>query len=158
MSSYDITIQVDDAPAVQASAQQVPVEDLTRLVERVLAHQQQPDGTGITLVVTDDEHLRALNHTYNDTDSATDVLSFSAQEGEAFVTPDELGPYLGDIIISFERAKAQAEERGLPVERELALLVVHGCLHLIGYDHAEEDERQVMWALQDELLQGPAAS
>ncbi|MHB0858648.1 MAG: rRNA maturation RNase YbeY [Anaerolineae bacterium] len=153
MPTYDIEIQVDDA-----FAQQVPVDDLAKLVEAVLAQQHQSDDAGLTLVITDDERLRELNRTYNDTDATTDVLSFSALEGDAFVLPEELAPYLGDVIVSFPRAQTQAAEQGHAVKHELALLVVHGCLHLLGYDHAEEDERQVMWALQDALLQGPAAS
>jgi probable rRNA maturation factor len=85
-------------------------------------------------------------------DQPTDVLAFAAQEGEAFVLPEGEPPYLGDVIVSYPTALAQATEAGQPVTAELALLVVHGCLHLLGYDHAEPDEQARMWARQGAIL------
>jgi len=101
-----------------------------------------------TLRITDDETLRALNARYRGVDAPTDVLSFA--DG----TPDpETGTlYLGDIAIAFPRAAAQATQGGHPVMWELCLLVVHGVLHLLGHDHATQEEKARMWALQREAL------
>jgi probable rRNA maturation factor len=107
-----------------------------------------------TLVVTDDEGIQELNRDFRDVDAPTDVLAFSArEEAGAFVTAPEAGEYLGDVIVSYPRAVAQAAEQGHPVEQELNLLVVHGILHLLGYDHAEEEEKAIMWARQEAILQ-----
>ncbi len=95
--------------------------------------------------------IQALNRTFRQVDSPTDVLAFPAAEGNDFVLPPELPPYLGDVIISYPTALAQAEAQGHPVEQELTLLIVHGCLHLLGYDHETEEERQQMWARQEAL-------
>ncbi len=146
---YTIDVQVDPP-----YAERVPVDPLVEVAESVLRRAGQPPDTALTLVVTDDETIRALNRTYRDEDSATDVLSFAATEGEAFVTPDDAPPYLGDVIISFPTALAQSGARGEPVDGELRLLVAHGCLHLLGYDHATPEEEAAMWALQDEALAG----
>ena len=77
----------------------------------------------------------------------TEVLAFGAQ-GEAgpFVAAPEAGKYLGDVIVSYPRASEQAEQLGHPAGEEMDLLVVHGILHLLGYDHATPDERAIMWS------------
>jgi probable rRNA maturation factor len=86
-------------------------------------------------------------------DAPTDVLAFSAQEEtEIFVVAPETVEYLGDVIVSYPRAVAQAGEARHEVEQELDLLIVHGLLHLLGYDHAEEEEKTLMWARQEAIL------
>lgn len=107
----------------------------------------------VTLVITDDRSIQELNRDFLGYDTPTDVLAFSAQEeaGEFVVSP-EMGGYLGDVIISYPRAKAQAKEQGHSVQDELYTLVVHGILHLLGYDHAGEEERSLMWARQGAIL------
>ena len=104
----------------------------------------------ISVLVTDDNGIWAMNRDYRNVDRPTDVLSFPSSEGEelSFV-PDD---FLGDIAISIDRAKAQAEEYGHSFERELSFLTVHGCLHILGYDHMTDEERQEMFALQDKIL------
>jgi probable rRNA maturation factor len=107
----------------------------------------------LTLVVTDDDGIQALNRDFLGIDAPTDVLAFAAQEEAGpFVSAPEAGSYLGDVILSYPRAAAQAAERYQPVEQELDLLVVHGVLHLLGYDHAGPDEQATMWARQEEIL------
>lgn len=147
MSHYEVEIQVDEA-----FADAVPVDLLTRLAQSVLAAERQPEGAGLSIVIVDDAQIQALNRQYRDQDAPTDVLSFAAREGGDFVVPEEAALYLGDVIISFPTAGAQAREGGHPVSDELALLTVHGCLHLLGYDHAEEADSARMWARQAELL------
>ena len=102
----------------------------------------------LTIVLTDDEQLHQLNLQYLGIDAPTDVLSFPSD----FIDPDTGSPYLGDILISIPRLLAQAAEAGHPVQDELRLLTVHGVLHLLGYDHAEEAEQARMWALQTDIL------
>jgi probable rRNA maturation factor len=101
----------------------------------------------LTIVVTGNAQLRALNRAFRQVDAATDVLSFSAD--------DQPGPdsaYLGDVVISYPKARAQARSGGHPAEAELQLLVVHGVLHLLGHDHYDEAEKQVMWRAQAAVL------
>jgi probable rRNA maturation factor len=127
------------------------VERFQAVIEAVLEHEEQVGD--VTLVITDDEGIRELNRDFLDRDAATDVLAFAAQEQAGdFVTAPEAGAYLGDVIVSYPRAVAQAEELGHPVGLELDLLVVHGVLHLLGYDHATEEEKAIMWVRQDAIL------
>jgi probable rRNA maturation factor len=108
----------------------------------------------LALVLTDDEGIQALNRDFLDIDAPTDVLAFSAQDDDdgPFVAAPEAGSYLGDVIISYPRAVSQAQEHGHSTEQELDLLIVHGVLHLMGYDHADEKEKSAMWARQDAIL------
>jgi probable rRNA maturation factor len=123
---------------------------LQAISEGVLAAEAQPPAE-LSVLVTDDETVRRLNREYAGDDASTDVLAFSLREGEAFVSPDEV-QRLGEVIISYPTARRQAEEAGLPVEEEVAHLLVHGILHLLGYDHAEPEEERVMRARSEELL------
>ena len=109
---------------------------------------QQSARGDLSVVLTDDQQLRELNRDYLGIDAPTDVLSFPASEKD----PESGEAYLGDILISVERAAQQAEAAGHPVEAELQLLVVHGVLHLLGHDHAEPEEKARMWAAQSEIL------
>lgn len=103
----------------------------------------------ITIVLTDDRQLHELNLDYLGVDAPTDVLSFPAAE----MDPETGTAYLGDIILSIPRAIAQAQAGGHPVEAEAQLLVVHGTLHLLGYDHATDEEKAVMWGEQAKVLE-----
>ncbi len=102
----------------------------------------------LTLVLTEDSEVHTLNRQYREVDAPTDVLSFPAGETD----PDTGNLYLGDIVISLPRAQAQAAAEGHSLEDELRLLVVHGVLHLLGYDHADDAEKAAMWAAQGEIL------
>jgi probable rRNA maturation factor len=107
-----------------------------------------PLDAELTVVLTGDEELQRLNRQFLEIDAPTDVLSFPAD----FVDPDSHHPYLGDILVSVERAYQQADLQGHSARQELLLLIVHGILHLLGHDHAEEAEKERMWALQDQIL------
>ena len=102
----------------------------------------------ISLLVTDDEQLRELNHRFMGIDAVTDVLSFPAGE----IDPDSQALYLGDVALSRPRAAAQAEAGDHALQSELQLLVVHGVLHLSGYDHANTDQQERMWEVQAAIL------
>ena len=98
----------------------------------------------VSLLLTDDATLHRLNRRFRAVDGATDVLSFSQLEGAPHASPRGGTLPLGDIAISVERVRRQAEDYGHGFERELGYLFVHGLLHLLGYDHETEDERVTM--------------
>lgn len=143
-SAVEVQIEVEEATGLATL--------LAEVVRATLSAENQPDDFGLTLVLTDDARIQALNRTYRQIDSATDVLSFPAREGPAFVTPEGLPPYLGDVVVSYPRAVAQASDAGHDLQKELAILVVHGVLHLLGHDHTDLAEQTRMWARQDEIL------
>ena len=130
--------------------QPIPFEPavLERAALIALEHQSVERGTEVTILVTGDEGIQDLNLEYRGEDSPTDVLSFTALEPD----PETGNPYLGDIVISAERAAEQAETAGHPLEAEMQLLVVHGILHLCGHDHSEPEDKARMWAAQAEIL------
>ncbi len=116
--------------------------------ERTSGRRERSRSADLTIVLTDDTQLHELNRDYLGVDAPTDVLSFPADEED----PETGVPYLGDILISIPRAKQQAKAAGHPLEAEVQLLVVHGTLHLLGHDHAEEDEKARMWKAQAEVM------
>ncbi len=102
----------------------------------------------VSVALEDDQAVHELNLQYRSVDSTTDVLSF---EG-GYPDPETGFYHLGDIIISIPQTQKQAAEANHPFKQELALLIVHGILHLKGYDHAEPQEKVVMWKEQDQIL------
>lgn len=143
-----VEIEVQIAPAF---AQTLSAGELQAVVETAMRHEGAAGE--MTLVITDDEGIQGLNRDFLGIDAPTDVLAFSAQEGaEGFVAAPEMGGYLGDVIVSYPRAVAQANEQDHSVKQELNLLVVHGVLHLLGYDHGEEAKKTEMWARQETIL------
>lgn len=105
----------------------------------------------VGVLVTADETVRRLNREYAGEDASTDVLAFSLQEGEEFIVPDRV-ERLGEVIISFPTAQRQAEEAGWGIDQEVAHLLVHGILHLLGYDHAVPEEEARMRTREETLL------
>ena len=103
----------------------------------------------LSILLCDDETIHPLNRDYRGKDKPTDVLSFAQREGEFAFVDDNL---LGDVIISMDTTIRQATERQHSVETELRVLLVHGILHLLGYDHIEDDEAEVMEAKEREIL------
>ena len=137
-------IHIEVNPSLQTD---LAPDILERAAQAVLAH-QSADGD-LTVVLTDDAQLHELNQDYLGIDAPTDVLSFPASETD----PETARRYLGDILISFPRAEEQARAAGHALEAEAQLLVVHGTLHLLGYDHAEAEEKARMWKAQAEILE-----
>ncbi|MBO5416258.1 MAG: rRNA maturation RNase YbeY [Clostridia bacterium] len=119
---------------------------LVRLsVEATLAYEGYKNSCEVSVTFTDDEGIRKLNNSFRNIDSATDVLSFPLFDYDGSDEPpvDELQNMLGDIVISLERATAQAEEYGHSFEREVAFLCVHSMLHLLGYDHVNSEDEEL---------------
>jgi probable rRNA maturation factor len=141
---YWIDVQVDgEWPADTAV--------LHRAALATLAHQGAPP-VEIAVVVSSDEALHDLNRRFREVDAPTDVLAFSNEPKGPYVGVDGQPRYLGDVIISYPRAEAQAEEAGHATLAELQLLVVHGVLHLLGYDDQDPSERARMWGAQEAIL------
>lgn len=123
-------------------------------------------GGDLSLTIADDSTLQDLNRRYRGLDETTDVLAFSSVHAGSDASddggpPPDAAPFvrgdggmeaLGDVLISYPQAERQAREQGLPMRRELALLVVHGILHLLGYDHDDLEGERRMWARQDAIL------
>jgi probable rRNA maturation factor len=126
--------------------------ELRRVAAEVLNQEGVAGETELSLVITDDKTIRKLNRRFRGVDAPTDVLAFGTGAEERFVSTPDSQPYLGDVVISYQRAQAQAEEWGHPVAEELKLLVVHGILHLLGYDHQEEADAQRMREREEHIL------
>jgi len=121
---------------------------LERSVLAAFNHQGISPDSDLTILVDDDQRIQKLNNEYLSIDAPTDVLAFPA----GFTDPDTGHNYLGDVIISFPQAKSEATKRGHPLEAEIQLLVVHGVLHLLGYDHLEPEDKEIMWSAQSQIL------
>lgn len=120
--------------------------DLAAAAVMVLSRHDVEDSSEMTIVITDDDSVANLNRQYRGVDAPTDVLSFpmDSMPGDA--------PYLGDLVIAYPYASAQAAREGHALADSLKLLVVHGTLHLLGYDHGDAQERAEMWAAQEAAL------
>lgn len=130
------------------------------LAIHVLKSENAQGPLEVGIVVTTDEEVLTLNRQYLGHDYHTDVLSFGMNDNEeiieesggGFVTPTERAPYLGDVVISYDRAAEQAPEYNHSTEAEVATLLVHGLLHLLGYDDTEDEKRAKMHSRQEDLL------
>jgi probable rRNA maturation factor len=131
-------------------AESVSAEWLSSVAQTTLQVEGRNAGS-LTVVVTDDEAVHKLNREYLGIDAPTDVLSFGGESPDFVGAPDTQG-YLGDVLIAYPQAQTQATAAGYAVESELALLVVHGVLHLLGYDHQSPEDKAAMWSQQKEIL------
>jgi probable rRNA maturation factor len=104
----------------------------------------------LAVVLADRDRSQQLNRAYAGHDAPTDVLSFS----DGSVTPESGEPYLGDVVICLPVALEQAAAAGHSPDAELALLAVHGVLHLLGHDHGQADQQAAMWEAQRRILEG----
>ena len=152
MQNLQLSIQIED-PFVSL----VDKDWLGKFVETTLIADGVGELVDIGLVIASDETVQNLNRSYRGVDASTDVLAFalsqpSSDEVEHFAMPPDKILHLGEVIVSYHQAERQAEEQHHPIERELALLVVHGVLHLLGYDHEKPEAEQIMRAMEAEIL------
>lgn len=126
-------------------------EKINRVAAICLREEQMPEEAEVDLLFVDNDAIREMNREYRDKDTATDVLSFPMYEADEEIDDDE-EILFGDIVISLERAQEQCEEYGHSLEREVMYLLVHGLLHLAGYDHMEEEDKKEMRAQEEKLL------
>lgn len=138
---------------------------LRKVVEECLDYEECPYEAEVNILFTNDEEIKQINMEYREIDRSTDVLSFPSIEYEtpgdfskleedvaSYFHPETGELLLGDIVISVDRAKLQAEEYGHSLEREVAFLTAHSMFHLFGYDHMEETDRKIMEQKQEEVL------
>ena len=119
-------------------------DDVRRAIEKV-GELYGAENSEVSVTLTDNACIQSLNKEYRGMDRPTDVLSFALRESdEPKISGGLEADVLGDLIISVERAEEQAAEYGHSLRREIAFLAVHGMLHLLGYDHMEEEEREEM--------------
>jgi len=134
------------------------VDWLRGVAEKVFLTEGAGPEIELGLVIAGQEKVQRLNQTYLGRDGPTDVLAFAMASQEAewgqspFVAPPDGMTHLGEVIISYPQAAIQAVEQQHSVEREIAILVIHGVLHLLGYDHEEPDEERQMRIREQEIL------
>ncbi len=138
-----ITFQIE-----KAYKSQIDTGRLQKAVSDTLFHQQFQPSVDVAIVIGDNDHIQSLNQTYRGIDEPTDVLTFP----HGVIDPDTGREYLGDIVIAYPQAAKQAEAGGHPVMDELVILVVHATLHLLGYDHETNQQKRMLWSVQDDIL------
>lgn len=129
------------------------IEEL-EIVEKVLysaLDKEKLDNTSFNLIIVDNSYIHNLNKDYRGIDRETDVITFALEDEKSLVLPTD-DRVLGDIYISIDKARVQAEEYGHSLLRELSFLAVHGFYHLLGYDHMSEDDEKIMFDKQEEVL------
>lgn len=125
-------------------------------VEKVLLSaikKEELDDVTFNLIIVDNEYIHEINKTYRGIDRETDVITFALEDEDSIIIPEDVGRRLGDIYISIDKARSQAEEYGHGLLRELSFLAVHGFYHLLGYDHMTPEDEKVMFAKQEEVLE-----
>ena len=139
-------------------------EEKIKLIEDILnfagSYLKLPENTEMSVTLMDNEHIHEINKKYRGVDKPTDVISFAIEEDDPDEVPiilpeDEefdIPKNIGDIMVSMDKVKEQAEYLGHSEDRELGFLVVHGFLHLNGYDHMKEEDEKEMFGLQKEIL------
>jgi probable rRNA maturation factor len=137
----DIQQDISDLPAIHTELLQLAITATLQKFNRL--------DVDLTLRLTNDSEMEMLNRAFRDEPKTTDVLSFN----EDYTDPETGRFYLGDIVISVDRAAIQAANQGHSLDAECAFLSIHGTLHLLGFDHYEPEEKAVMWAAQDDLFQ-----
>ena len=149
----EIDIEIIDESPPEFNISQTILEDLQRAAQKTLDFEEVAGPTSLSILLTGDGHIQALNKQYLGQDGITDVLSFPAGESpemEGLMGP--LSAYLGDVAISVPQANRQAAAAGHQLESELQLLTVHAVLHLLGRDHADSKEKEAMWTAQAKIL------
>ena len=125
------------------------LETINNLLEFVV-EKEKLNNCVFNIIITDNEYIHKINKEYRGIDRPTDVISFALEDNKDFIEPEFR--VLGDIYISLDKAKEQAELYGHSFLRELSFLTVHGLLHLLGYDHMEKEDEVEMFKKQDEIL------
>ncbi len=136
---------------IQTNQYHIDTQRLEQAVQTVLDQHEVSRDSSLTIVFTDNDAVRQLNHQHRQLDAPTDVLSFPADPLPDYVTDEP--PYLGDLIIAYPYTSASIKKQGVDFDQTICLLVVHGTLHLLGYDHTAEAEKNEMWSAQADALQ-----
>ena len=125
------------------------------LLEKTIKHLALDFDPYLSVTIVDNDYIHEINKQYRHIDRPTDVISFAFLDdnpNKEALLHSKQSVVLGDIYISYQKAEEQAKSYGHPLERELEFLFVHGLLHLLGYDHMNENDEKIMFRLQDEIL------
>jgi probable rRNA maturation factor len=145
----DVAFSVEDGVPAQWDEARIAA-----LVRSIVARERAvSDEAGIALHLVSDATIRALNREHRSRDAVTDVLSFPLVDGDAFALPPGEMTQLGDVVVSYARAAQQALDYGHSIEREVAYLVAHGVLHILGYDHEDPEDQKVMRQREEAALE-----
>ena len=128
--------------------EKIETEDLKKLVDQIIKR-FSVEQAEFNIIFVDNDYIHKLNKEYRNIDRATDVITFALEDNMDIKLDIRI---LGDIYISIDKTKEQAQEYGHSFFRELSFLTVHGMLHLLGYDHQNEQAEKIMFSLQDEIL------
>lgn len=142
MNRYEIFNETDE---------EIDIEEIKKLVDYALKYKNL-ENVEFNIIFVDNETIRNINKEYRKIDKETDVISFALEDNEDIKF--EFGRLLGDIYISIPKMKEQAKEYGHSQQRELSFLIIHGLLHLLGYDHMTKEEEEVMFKEQELILDG----
>ena len=126
------------------------LDTVLKVLESAVLKEKLEDVT-FNLIIVDNEYIHELNRNYRNIDRETDVITFALEDEDSLVVGSD-ERILGDIYISIDKARSQAEEYGHSLLRELSFLAVHGFYHLLGYDHMTEEDEKVMFSKQEEVL------
>ena len=130
----------------------VKIDDEIKRAHEVLEYglrKLHQEDASFNVIVVDNEYIHKLNKEYRGIDRETDVISFALEDDKTFTPPVRI---LGDIYISIDKCKSQAEEYQHSLMREFCFLAVHGMLHLLGYDHMQKEDEEVMFKFQEDIL------
>jgi probable rRNA maturation factor len=151
-----MSLEIDFLDETNELAEEQMIE-IEKLLNYAAVNENVQDGSELSVTFVSNERIQEINREYRDKDRPTDVISFALEEmgeGELEIVGEDIPRILGDIIISIPKAREQAEEYNHSFMRELGFLTVHGFLHLLGYDHMNEDDEKQMFDRQRELLEG----
>lgn len=159
MNKFDIYFEIDD-PLWETVSFQIPQlinevkEKTLKVVSNLVLFLKENKNFSINLCLSNNQTVHELNKNFRKIDKPTNVLSFANIDGEDFeeILKNETNIELGDIIISYEKMASESDELDVPFEDHLKHLLVHGLLHILGYDHINDDERQKMEKLEVEIL------
>ena len=142
MSKVEVFVQVNE---------EIKELDTVRKVLYSAIEKEKLENVSFNLIIVDNSYIHELNKTYRNIDRETDVITFALEDEDTLIVPSE-ERILGDIYISIDKARAQAEEYGHSLLRELSFLAVHGFYHLLGYDHMNPEDEKIMFSKQEEVL------
>ena len=127
------------------------LETVEKVLESAIVKENLGD-VSFNLIIVDNDYIHERNRDYRKIDRETDVITFALEDEDSLVLPEDIR-VLGDIYISIDKARSQAEEYGHSLLRELSFLAVHGFYHLLGYDHMTKEDEKVMFGKQEEVLE-----
>lgn len=134
---------------INETNKKIDINDLNNVIEYALKHENVENAI-MNVIIIDNEKIHKINKEYRGIDRPTDVISFALEDDKTFINTDFR--VLGDIYISIDKVFEQADAYGHSFRRELSFLTVHGILHLLGYDHMEKSDEEIMFGKQEDIL------